>query len=266
MNIGKYQTQLSEWMKYKRYSKRSIENYGSSLGKYLKYFEYKATKPSEISSNDIKIFLTRINKTNTHKSYLSAIKLFYKIYGQSNKLNKVEYPRSESRLPKVINQNILKEKICSIENKKHKAIIALAFTCALRVSEIINIKCVDIDRHRMLIFISNSKGNKDRYVKMTNKILMILEEYARAYKPKAYLFNGQFNDQYTTTSCRKIYNKYIDKNTSFHCLRHSGATAMMENGTDLRIIQAMLGHNSSKTTEIYTHISNNIIQQAKCAI
>lgn len=192
---------------------------------------------------------------------ISAIKLFYKMtIKQPMKFKYIEYPRSEKKLPKVIDKQFLLDKLSTIENKKHKAILTLAYSTGMRVSEVCNLKISDIDSKRMIITIRQSKGRKDRIVALSQKVLELLREYFTEYKPKEYLFNGQFDLKYSTTSCNAIVKQYLGKEYHFHLLRHSNATALLEAGTDLRIIQKHLGHSSSKTTEIYTHVSTNILQ------
>ena len=144
----------------------------------------------------------------------------------------------------------------------------LAYSCALRVSEVINLKIEDIDSKRMLITIRNSKGRKDRMVVLSPTLLETLRDYYKQYRPKKYLFNGQnhFNLRYSSGSCNELVKKYIGKEYHFHLLRHSGATAMLENGTDISIIQKILGHNNIKTTMIYTHVSTSILSKIKTPI
>jgi integrase/recombinase XerD len=152
--------------------------------------------------------------------------------------------------------------ISKIANSKHKAIIALAYSTVMRVSEVCNLKIADIDSKRMIITIRQGKGRKDRIVGLSDKILEILSVYFTEYRPKEYLFNGQGNNiQYSHTSCNEIVKKYLGKEFHFHLLRHSNATALLEARTDLRIIQKHLGHASSKTTEVYTHVSTNILSK-----
>jgi site-specific recombinase XerD len=134
------------------------------------------------------------------------------------------------------------------------------------VSEIVNLKIEDIDSKRMLIHIKNAKGRKDRLVPLSPTVLNLLREYYIEYKPKEYLFNGQNSNQYSIGSCQKIYKKYIEENSSIHTLRHSSFTGLLENGTDLRIIQKIAGHSSSKTTEIYTHVSNQLLSKINLVI
>jgi len=190
------------------------------------------------------------------------VKLFYKLTGkQPLKFKHIEYPRSERKLPQIIEKEFLLDCISKIENSKHKAIIALAYSTGMRVSEVCNLKIADIDSRRMIITIRQSKGRKDRIVGLSEKILAILRIYFTDYKPKEFLFNGQFDLQYSHTSCNQIVKKYLGKEYHFHLLRHSNATALLEAGTDLRIIQKHLGHASSKTTEVYTHVSTNVLSK-----
>jgi site-specific recombinase XerD len=153
-----------------------------------------------------------------------------------------------------------------IQNLKHKAILTLTYSVGLRVSEVVNLKIEDIDSKRMLIHIKNAKGRKDRLVPLSPNVLNLLREYFKQYRPVEYLFNGQTSNQYSIGSCQKIYKLYIDQNSSIHTLRHSSFTNLLENGTDLRIIQKIAGHSNVKTTEIYTHVSNQILQKVNLPV
>ena len=184
------------------------------------------------------------------------------------KYDKVSFkrPKPEKKLPRVIDGEFIKERLFKIENIKHKSILTLTYSVGLRVSEVVNLKIEDIDSKRMLIHIKNAKGRKDRVVPLSQTVLQLLREYWKEYKPKDYLFNGQNSIQYSIQSCQKIYKKYIDKKSSIHTLRHSSFTNLLENGTDLRIIQKLAGHSSSKTTEIYTHVSNKILSEVRLPV
>lgn len=262
MNIGKYVELYSEDLKLKNYAENTISNYCSQVKLFLEYFTKVATKPSEISEKQIKDWLLLANSINGRKHRISAVKLFYKYTGkQPLKFKHIEYPRSEKKLPQIIEKQYLLDQIAKIKNKKHKAIIALAYSTGMRVSEVCNLKIEDIDSKRMIITIRQSKGRKDRIVALSEKILEILRVYFSEHKPEEYLFNGQGkNIQYSHTSCNQIVKQYLGKEYHFHQLRHSNATALLEAGTDLRIIQKHLGHSSSKTTEIYTHVSTAVLQ------
>ncbi len=261
MNIGKYLELYSEDLRIKNYSNNTIQNYVSQVRCFLEYYNNVATKPSEISERQIKEWLLLANSINGRKHRISAVKLFYKLTGkQPLKFRHIEYPRSEKKLPQIIEKQYLLDQIAKIQNKKHKAIISLAYSTGMRVSEVCNLLISDIDSKRMIITIRQSKGRKDRIVALSEKILEILREYFKEYKPKEYLFNGQFELKYSHRSCNQIVKQYLGKEYHFHQLRHSNATALLESGTDLRIIQKHLGHASSKTTEIYTHVSTAVLQ------
>jgi integrase/recombinase XerD len=259
MNIGKYVSLYSEDLRLKNYSQNTIENYSSQVKLFLEYFNNSATKPSEISERQIKNWLLLAISINSRKHRLSAVKLFYSLTGkQPLKLKHIEYPRSERHLPRIIDKEFLLNRINNINNLKHKAILSLAYSVGLRVGEVINLKISDIDSKRMQITIRQAKGRKDRIVPLSEKILKLFREYYKAFKPKEYLFNGQ-NDalKYSPESCNKLVKYYLGNEYHFHLLRHSFATTLLESGVDLRYIQILLGHSSSKTTEIYTHVSNS---------
>lgn len=247
---------------FKNYSERTIETYSCYLDKFL--IELKVKDPYQISLKQIQNYL----ETKTYSSVsvqnqnIGALKLFakYVLNKKDLHLNKIERPKKEKKLPQVIETEYLKSSILNIKNLKHQAIIMLGYGCSLRVSEVINLKITDIDSNRMIIHVKNAKGRKDRIVPISETILQTLRAYFKKFKPKTYLFNGQFTLQYSAESCNKIVKKYLGNNYHFHTLRHSGATTMHESGTDLALIQKILGHNNIKTTIVYTHISQKAIQ------
>lgn len=253
-------------LKYLNYSESTIEIYVHYVEKFLiktdKYYQH-------LVSSDFQNYLSTFSFTSISQQnqIINAIKFLYEKV-LNRKYDKVSFtrPRKEKHLPKVIDQYYLKSKIELVTNKKHKAILALAFSGGLRVSEVVNLKIKDIDSTRMIISIINAKGKKDRIVPLSDKILQYLREYYIEYHPKIYLFNGQNSEKYSASSCNQLMKHYIDEKSHFHILRHSSFTALLENGTDLRVIQKIAGHSSSKTTEIYTHISNNILSRVKLAM
>jgi len=219
-----------------------------------------------LNSNDFQSYINeyKFSSVSQQNQIISSIKFLYKKV-LNKKYNKIDFsrPRNEKHLPQIIDKNYLLNQISKIINIKHKSIISLAFSVGLRVSEIINLKITDIDSERMIINIIQSKGKKDRIVPLSQNILELLRIYWKEYKPNEYLFNGQKSMKYSATSCNQIVKKYLGKKYHFHLLRHSCFTSLLENGTNLRVIQKLAGHKSSKTTEIYTHVSkqtlNNII-------
>lgn len=249
------------------YSPRTKDNYLCHIKDFLKSLGNKQV--IHCNSKDFQSYLDNYHFTSVSQQnqVINAIRFLYK-FGLDKKYDKVSFkrPKSEKKLPRVIDGDFIKEKLSKIENLKHKAILSLTYSVGLRVSEIINLKIEDIDSKRMLIHIKSAKGKKDRIVPLSENILLLLREYYKQHKPKEYLFNGQNSNQYSIQSCQKLYKLYIDNNSSIHTLRHSSFTNLLETGTDIRIIQKIAGHNSSKTTEIYTHVSNEILSKVKLPI
>jgi site-specific recombinase XerD len=222
-----------------------------------------------LTSSDFQSYLDNYKFTSIpqQNQVINAIRFLYK-EALNKKYDKVSFkrPKSEKKLPRVIDSNLIIERLDKIENLKHKSILTLAYSVGLRVSEVTNLKIEDIDSKRMIIHIKNAKGKKDRIVPLSETVLSLLREYYKQYRPTEYLFNGLNSNQYSIQSCQKLYKKYIDQNSSIHTLRHSSFTNLLESGTDLRIIQKLAGHSSSKTTEIYTHVSTQILSKVKLPI
>jgi integrase/recombinase XerD len=259
---------FEEKLRYRNYSLKTINVYKSYLNTFLKINNIK--DPYQVTTNQIVKFLESyiFTSTSQQNQYIGCLKLFakYILNKRDIHLSKIERPKSEKKLPKVLDGDFIKEQLSKIQNLKHKAILTLTYSVGLRVSEIVNLKIVDIGSERMLIHIKNAKGRKDRIVPLSETVLKLLREYFKEYKPKEYLFNGQNSLQYSVGSCQKIYKKYIDSNSSIHTLRHSSFTNLLEKGTDLRIIQKIAGHSSSKTTEIYTHVSTSLLNKVELPI
>lgn len=259
---------FTEKLRYKNYSPRTIDVYKSYLSNFIKFNNIK--DPYQVTTNQIVKFLESYNFTSTSQQnqYIGCLKLFakYILNKKDIHLSKIERPRNEKKLPKVIDGEFIKQRLSKIDNLKHKTILTLTYSVGLRVSEVVNLKIEDIDSKRMLIHIKNAKGRKDRIVPLSNNVLEVLRNYYKQERPIEYLFNGQNSNKYSIGSCQKIYKKYIDKESSIHCLRHSSFTNLLENGTNLRTIQSIAGHSSSKTTEIYTHVSNNVLKSIKLPI
>jgi integrase/recombinase XerD len=252
---------------YLNYSPRTRNNYISHIKDFIKSIGEKQI--IHCNSKDFQGYLDnyKFSSTSKQNQVINAIRFLYK-FGLNKKYDKVSFkrPKSEKKLPKVIDGELIINQLLKIENLKHRAILTLTFSVGLRVSEIVNIKIEDIDSKRMLIHIKNAKGRKDRIVPLSQNVLTLLREYFKQYRPKEYLFNGQNSTQYSIGSCQSIYKKYIDQNSSIHTLRHSSFTNLLENGTDIRIIQKLAGHSNVKTTEIYTHVSNQVLGKVSLPI
>lgn len=196
------------------------------------------------------------------------MKLFFSKIG-NKKLNPelVHRPKRPKLLPNVLSKEEVKLILQALTNIKHKAMLSLIYSCGLRRSELLNLKITDVNSKRGLLIIRQSKGRKDRIAPLSEKTIQLLRDYFTAYKPKEWLFEGQNGvGQYDERSLASVLINALEKSklnkpVTLHWLRHSYATHLLENGTDLRYIQEILGHSSSKTTEIYTHVSNKSIQK-----
>ena len=186
---------------------------------------------------------------------------FPRIYIKKFNFTGIKRPRKDHKLPNIIPEKHLKECINSIKNKKHKAIIALAYSVGLRRADIQNIKVSDLSSKNMQIKVVNGKGNKDAYLPLSKNILNILVDYYYEFKPSEYLFEGQFNNLYSGTSLNNLVKKYIGNEYHFHNLRHSFSTHLHDNGVSLKYIQEMLRHEDIKTTMVYLRISTKRLQE-----
>ena len=264
-NINLFLQNTKIYLQKKNYAIKTIDVYVNYIGEFLKNLD---KSPSKIDRNDFILFLNKYSNDSPSRKnqIISSLKIFYeKILNKKVKI-KLERPRKNQKLPNIIEQIVIKNKLSKIQNIKHKTILSLAYSVGLRVSEIINLKIDDIDSDRMLIKISNSKGGKDRYVPLSVYILSLLRLYYKTYNPTTYLFNGQTKLQYSSTSCNKLVKKYINDKYSFHTLRHSCFTHMIENGIDIKIIQDIAGHEDIKTTEKYIKLSRKYISNIKTVL
>ena len=255
----------------KKYSYNTIKNYRAVLKEYCEAFTNKL--PADIKAHEAKAWLTLKVKEGWSEASLvtmvCALRFYYiQILRQDDWSFYLPFPRREEKLPEILSYNEAKSMFDVIDNLKHKTMVLLGYAAGLRVSEVATLKISDIDSQRMVIHIKGAKGKKDRCVMLSEVLLESFKLYYAAYKPKQWLFEGQSMDHYSTRSIQKIFQVAkrkagVNKNVTFHSLRHSFATHLHEGGTDIRIIQELLGHSSSKTTERYTHVSNRTIQQVK---
>jgi integrase/recombinase XerD len=264
---------FKEWMKQKRYSKTTIDTYCEAITIFFTHYNHKSIE--EITNSDIVQFnidyiLKRKLSYSYQNQFVNAIKLFYrKTYSRNLALDNIERPRKEYKLPKVIAKNDIMLMLKNTKNQKHQMALTLIYACGLRRSELINLKLEHLNSKRKTITIFDGKGRKDRVLPISDKLLEQIKKYYFAYRPQVYLIEGQNKGEaYSETSIEKIFHKYLgivikNHNFTLHCLRHSYATHLLESGTDMRYIQELLGHKSSKTTEIYTHVSMKNLQNIK---
>ncbi len=262
--------QFKRWMLSRRYSDNTIKTYTEAVQCFLKFHINKTV--SAINNQDLLDFNNDyILKNKLSSSYqnqvVNGVKLFFRqIENRNLDVELVHRPKREKTLPNVLSKEEVKQILQAHSNLKHRVMLSLIYSCGLRRSELLNLKPTDIESKRKLVVIRQSKGKKDRIVPLSDKILQMLREYYIAEKPQFWLFEGQKKgepyDERSLVSVLKqaLHKAKISKPVTLHWLRHSYATHLLEAGTDLRYIQEILGHSSSKTTEIYTHVSIKNIQ------
>jgi integrase/recombinase XerD len=243
------------------------------LWQFLNFFPDK--RPADISNDDVVYFNNEFIRKNRHSaSYqnqiVNAIKLYFRtIEGRTIEIEKIHRPKTEKSLPNVLSKPEVKRILCAHANIKHRTMLSLIYSCGLRRSELLGLRATDIDPVRMVIMIRQAKGRKDRMVPLSPKILGLLREYYSYFRPQKWLFEGRIaGERYDERTLGMVLKTAVEKagirkSVTLHWLRHSYATHLLESGTDLRYIQEILGHNSSRTTEIYTHVSTRSIQMVK---
>lgn len=262
-----------QWLSSKRYSPNTIKTYSEALKSFLVFYREKTI--TEITNEDVVIYNNEyILKNNLSSSYqnqiVNAIKLYFTTIRETKiEIAKIHRPKRSKQLPNVLSKDEVKLILNAHSNIKHKMMLCLIYSCGLRCGELLALRPVHIDSKRNIVLLKNSKGKKDRITPLSPKILEMLREYYVLFKPTTYLFEGANpGEPYSEKSLQSVLKQAlkkvgITKPVSLHWLRHSFATHLLESGTDLRYIQELLGHQSSKTTEIYTHVSTKSIQQIK---
>lgn len=229
---------------------------------------------ADMSTQQLEAYLLWcIRENKISESYanqkLNALKFYFEQVLKKPAITiSIPRPKKPQLLPKVLSTGDTKKLIQCVGNEKHQLLLKIAYGCGMRVSEIVNLKITDIDSGRMQIHIKGAKGKKDRIVALPESLLQPLRTYYKHYRPKVYLFEGQYGGAYSIRSAQAIFKKAlstakVNKKTGIHGLRHSYATHLMELGTDVRIIKDLLGHNHIKTTMIYTHVSDVTLQKVQ---
>ncbi|MFA5492789.1 MAG: tyrosine-type recombinase/integrase [Bacteroidales bacterium] len=271
--VHPYIERFEKWLQYKRYSESTISSYSDGVKTFLSFCYPKL--PTEIDNSDMLNFVHSYIINNGYSySYQNQIingtKIFFREIVKSElNIDKLERPRTEHKLPTVLSKEEVRRLLEVLVNLKHRTMLSLIYACGLRRSELLGLKPGAIDSKRNFLIIRQSKGNKDRLVPLSEKILDLLREYYKMYKPAVWLFEGQesgypYSEQSLQSVMRQAVQKSrIKKTATLHTLRHSYATHLLESGVDLRYIQEILGHKSSKTTEIYTHVSTKSLGNIK---
>jgi site-specific recombinase XerD len=258
-------------LQLKAYSKSTIITYRNEFIQLLKLLKDKPV--DALSVEDLKRYMShvlvkeRISESTAH-SRLNALKFYFEqVLGREKFFWEIPRPKKVQKLPKVISEEKILEGLLKVENLKHKTLLLLAYSAGMRVSEVVSLRISDINSDRMQISINHAKGKKDRVVTLSKSILPFLREYYQKYKPVDWLFEGPDSKQhYSSRSAQQVFKDAYKKlglppQCSFHSLRHSYATHLLESGTDISYIQKLLGHSDLKTTLRYTQISKKDIGQ-----
>jgi len=258
------------YLEHRRYSASTVSTYVSMIETWIS--ETAKEYPFSMEKEDVVNYVNGYMRTNNlshafQNQFISAARIFYSEIGKTN-LSTVdlERPRREHKLPNILSMKEVKMILDSLTNNKHRMALKMIYAFGLRRSELLDLRIESIDRERGYLIVRQSKGKKDRYLPITEKIVKEIDEYLKHYHPLEYFIEGQERgSRYSETSLAEVFKKAckqagIKKQVSLHTLRHCYATHLMERGTDIRIIQNLLGHVNIKTTEIYTHVSKPVIK------
>ncbi|GAB5520714.1 MAG: site-specific integrase [Rhodothermales bacterium] len=254
---------LVETLMLQRYSPRTIQSYRSFFIRFL--LDHPHQVPETLTDTDIKQYLVRQIRQrhwseSTQNGCINALKFYYeKVLGHPRTVYHFR-PRKPKKLPAVLSQAEVAALLNAVSNLKHRCILMLIYSAGLRLSELLRLRVQDVLRAQGKLFVKSAKGKKDRYTVLAPKMDALLARYQDQYQPSYWLFEGQTGGMYSARSVQAILRRAVTRSgvnpfATVHTLRHSFATHLLENGMDLRYIQALLGHSSSKTTEIYTHIT-----------
>jgi integrase/recombinase XerD len=273
--LGRIHKMIS-YMRAQRYSESTIKSYEDCLHVFFSFFRDKDS--SQITKEDILKFnadyiIRKRLSVSFQNQVINAIKIFYLVNADKViDVDEIKRPRRSFYLPEILSKEEVEDLLTHTDNKKHFLMLGLIYSAGLRCGELLNLRVVDIDFHRRVIAIRGAKGKKDRFVPLSTFIESKLIEYLDEFEPNKheeeknrYIFEGQGDPKYSARSLQKVlknsvFRSGIKKTITLHTLRHSYATHLLESGTNLRYIQELLGHSSPKTTQIYTHVSNNAIR------
>lgn len=256
-------------LKIRNYSQRTIDSYIYGLEKY---FTFKKDRLDVFDEEDIKEFLLDCDRRKispqSRNLFLNAIKFFYIfVVGISGKIN-IKTARGQSKLPIVLTRAEIGMIVETIKNIKHRLMVALSYGAGLRVSEVVNLKVGDIDLIELTIHLKQSKGNKDRMTVLPQKLVVEIGNLIANKKGTDFVFESERGGKLTTRTAQNVFRKAlkqarIKKQASFHSLRHSFATHLLENGVDVRYVQELLGHRNIRTTQVYTQVTNPLLKNIK---
>ncbi|MCE7995152.1 MAG: tyrosine-type recombinase/integrase [Roseivirga sp.] len=259
----------------KGYSPNTVSAYLNALKlvqRVVKFTDWSTLEDVYLQDLCLALFTRKQMSYNYQKQVIGAVQLFFSLlYDRKVPLSILSVTRKSFKLPVVLSKAEIGNLLRVTHNLKHKAILSTIYAMGLRVGEMINLQIAHLDGERNVVTIYNAKGKKDRQVMFPKSLKLLLRSYYKMYKPDTYLFNGKGNLQYSSSSALKVLirsakNAGITKRVTLHTVRHSFATHLLEQGTDVRVIQKLLGHNSIKTTMIYTHVASDQIVKVKSPI
>jgi len=269
--MSELKNKFIQQLQLKAYSKRSIENYTMQISHLALFYN---CSPDLLSTEQIRSYIQqKLNKDHVSKSWLnqfiSAWKILYcEVLKREWNAIDIPRPRREKKLPVILSREELSLLIKLTINLKHRTIFMLAYSAGLRVGEVVNLKLTDVDSDRMLLRIRLAKGFKDRYCNLSPVILEQLREFWKRYRPQVWLFETKPKHQISERTLQTLFRQAvkrakITKPVTFHSLRHSFATHLMEQGVNLPLIQQLLGHKSLRTTSIYLHVQQYSVDAVK---
>lgn len=256
-------------LRLRNYSIRTRKAYLYYINSYFKFIKHKKYDDKRQAIEDF--LLGRQKKKQSSQTInlaLNAIKYFYReVLGDRTEI-KIEYAKRNQRLPVVLSHSEIEKIISSISNSKHKLMITLGYAGGLRVSEVVNLKVMDLDIDELVVRIRNAKGKKDRISVLPEKIQNDLRNLIAGKRNNDFVFASSRGGKLTTTTLQKVFRQSlakakVNKPATFHSLRHSFATHLLENGVDVRYVQELLGHANIRTTQIYTHVINPALKNIK---
>ena len=262
-------TKTEDELRLRNYSRKTIKSYLLCLTDYFHYIKDIKIKPDiELIKKYLLEKQNRGQSSQTINLYLNAIKYFYREISKSNIIIDIKFAKTANKLPVVLSRLEIEKIIGSISNAKHKLLISLSYGAGFRVSEAVNLKIKDIDFNETTIHIKEAKGNKNRITVLSEKIKNDLLELTNGRDKNEYVFASERGGKLTERTAQKVFENAlkksdIQKDVTFHSLRHSFATHLLENGVDVRYVQELLGHQNIRTTQIYTHVTNPAIKNIK---
>ena len=253
-----------QFIAFRRYSSNTLKSYRAAFVLFLTYCTPRL--PLDLTKQDVLDYLSRRVAGGISETYqnllINAIKFYYEqVEGKPRQYYAIPRPKRAYQNPKVLTQEEVKALLQGTENRKHRAMLMLAYGLGLRLGEVLALTSADIDSRRMVLYVRGGKGKKDRDLSLPQSLLLLLREQLREHRPIIYLFEGQHpGEPYSERSLQMVVKQAasragILRPVSLQMLRHSYATHLMEAGIDTRIIRDLLGHSSIKTTEIYTHVA-----------